>query len=80
MRIGKRATLEDIRRDTWADFAKEIGMAAPFVRRRVKELAAAARTTAGTAADALAAALDGSALRRYAGLVADRAERLALTV
>ncbi len=79
MRIGKRATLEDIRRDTWADFAKEIGMAAPFVRRRVKELAAAARTTAGTAADALAVELDGSALRGYAGLVADRAERLALT-
>jgi serine/threonine-protein kinase HipA len=39
MKIAKRATLEDFRPDTWDEFAKDIGTAAPYTRRRVEGLA-----------------------------------------
>ncbi len=34
MKVGKRATLEAFTPTTWEDFGREIGMGAPFVRRR----------------------------------------------
>jgi serine/threonine-protein kinase HipA len=39
MKIGTRAALEEFTPTTWADFAGEIGMGAPFVRRRASALA-----------------------------------------
>jgi len=46
MKIGKRARLDEIGPLTWTDFAKEAGLSAPFVRRRVEELADAVMTNA----------------------------------
>lgn len=40
MKIAKRAALNDLTKGDWDVFADNIGVAAPFTRRRVKELAA----------------------------------------
>ncbi|MFA5909358.1 MAG: type II toxin-antitoxin system HipA family toxin [Vicinamibacterales bacterium] len=75
MKIAKRATLEEIDGGTWEAFATEIGMTAPFVRRRVKQLADATQSTAPRIADALPG-LDNGALGAYAALITARAQRL----
>jgi serine/threonine-protein kinase HipA len=80
MRIAKRATLEDVEPATWSEFAKDIGLAAPFVRRRVKELAASVLAQAPSVPDnAGLAVLDEGAIIRYAALIVARAERVALS-
>jgi len=80
MRIATKATLDDIRTTTWPAFAADIGMSAPFIRKRVKELAFAAPDAASTALHSLAnAGLDPVAMARYVALLASRAERLAAT-
>lgn len=80
MKIGKRATLEEMRRDTWDDFAKDIGMAAPYVRRRAVALADAASAQLPRVADTIAAdTLDEEAVRGYASLVIRRAGLVATT-
>jgi serine/threonine-protein kinase HipA len=77
MKIAKRATLEEIGPATWTAFAEDIGLAAPFVRRRVKELSDAVVAHVPSVAGSPAlAALDATALREYAVLIATRAERL----
>ena len=81
MRIARRATLEELRRGDWDRFASSAGLGAPFVRRRVRELADLALARATVVAGELAApGLDEDALARCAERVADRARRLALTV
>jgi hypothetical protein len=81
MRIVKRATLEEIGPATWPAFADDIGLAASFVRRRVKELSDAevAQVRDVSARPALAV-LDASALKAHAAVIASRAERLARTI
>jgi len=80
MRIAKRATLEDIGPTTWPAFAEDIGLATPFVRRRVTELAEAVLAQAASIGDSPAfVASDVTALRDYAALIASRAERVART-
>ena len=39
MKIAKRATLEEVGAATWPAFAEDVGLARPFVQRRVTELA-----------------------------------------
>ncbi len=81
MKIAKRATLEELRRGDWNVFARDNGLTAPFVRRRIKELSALAQQYAKPVADDLAApALDAAALASFADRVAERARRLAGTV
>ena len=46
MKIARRATLDELRRGDWDRFAGSAGLAAPFVRRRVRELADLAVTRA----------------------------------
>jgi serine/threonine-protein kinase HipA len=76
MKIAKRATLEEISSATWPVFADDIGLAASFVRRRVKELSVAVGAQVPSLPDSPAlAALDAAALKEYAGLSATRAER-----
>jgi serine/threonine-protein kinase HipA len=41
MKVAKRRTLEEIHSADWSKFAEDIDMRPPFVRRRVKEIAAA---------------------------------------
>jgi serine/threonine-protein kinase HipA len=80
MKIAKRATLEEIGPATWPAFADDIGLATPFVRRRVKELSDAVVAQVSLLPDSPAlGVLDVSALNEYALLIASRAERLART-
>lgn len=80
MKIAKRATLEETGPTTWPEFAEDIGMAAPFVRRRVVELAESVMGQAQVVADGSAlAGLEAEALTNYATLIVSRAERVART-
>ena len=81
MRVARRATLEELRRGDWDRFARGMGLGAPIVRRRVRELAGLALERAEGVADDLArSGLDENALARCAARGKDRARRLALTV
>lgn len=81
MRIARRATLEELRRGDWDRFANSAGLGAPFVRRRVQDLADLALTRADAVAAELAGpGMDQDALAGFAERVAERARRLALTV
>ncbi|MGH9347922.1 MAG: type II toxin-antitoxin system HipA family toxin, partial [Vicinamibacterales bacterium] len=80
MKIAKRATLEEIGPTTWPAFAEDIGLAVPFVRRRVKELAGAAITQAPSIPGSPGlAGLNAGALKEHSALIVSRAERVART-
>jgi serine/threonine-protein kinase HipA len=81
MRVARRATLEEMRRGDWNRFAGSAGLGAPFVRRRVRELADLTLRQAEAVGETLAGpGLDRDALERCAERVIERARRLALTV
>ncbi len=74
MRVAKRATLDAFRADTWERFAKDVGVGAPYTRRRVGALAQAMSAQAPDVATALAEYdLDAKALASYANIVRERA-------
>lgn len=80
MKIAKRATLEEIGPATWPEFATDVGLGTPFVRRRVVELAELVIAQArGVATGPALSGLDASALDNYATLIVSRAERVART-
>jgi serine/threonine-protein kinase HipA len=75
MKIGKRATLEAFTSSTWEDFAREIGMSAPFVRRRAAVLAERTLEALPAATDEIAnAGFEGPELRRIQEIVQRRAQ------
>lgn len=77
MKIAKSATIEEIDESTWSKFAADAGLGAPFVRRRVRELAESAAKSAPIVAERLAKpGLSEADLARFAALVAARAMRL----
>jgi len=77
MKVGKRSALEEFTPDTWDDFAKEIGVGAPFVRRRAAALAALSLERLGDAADTLAGeGFGGEHLGRFVDVIAERAKTL----
>lgn len=77
MKVGKRSTLEEFTPDTWDDFAREIGVGAPFVRRRAAALAAQSLERLSEVADTLAAEdFGGEHLGRFVDVVAERAKTL----
>jgi serine/threonine-protein kinase HipA len=80
MKIAKRTPLEQVGPATWSAFAEDTGLAAPFVRRRVKELAAAvvAQVPSIPGGPGLAG-LDEAALTEHSALIVSRAERVART-
>lgn len=81
MKIAKRATLEEIDRASWETFATDIGMAAPFVRRRVGELAAATQARIAGVSRAISTAdINDEALEAYAGAIVARSGRVLRTV
>ena len=81
MKIARRATIDEIGPTTCAAFAEDIGLAASFVRRRVREISdAVTAQVLPVSASTPLAALDASALKEYAVLISSRAERLARTV
>lgn len=76
MRIAKRATIEEFRPDTWERFAGDVGVAAPYTRRRVRALAQAMSEQAPGVATALREfALDAAALDSFSDIVRNRAEQ-----
>lgn len=80
MKIAKKATLEEIGPTAWPAFAEDAGLAAPFVRRRVGELAAAVLAQAAPVSRSPAlAGLDADALQTYSAFIVSRAERVART-
>ena len=78
MKVGGRATLDEMGIKTWPAFADAIGMRTPYVLRRVRELCAAARAQLPAITARLASApLDGDHVRRVAALIDARATRIA---
>jgi serine/threonine-protein kinase HipA len=81
MRIGQRATLEDLDERAWTRFAHDTGLGLPLIRRRLTELCQAVMAHAhGVAAALERPGLDAEALSRFAAIVAGRAERCVLTL
>ena len=80
MKIGRRGTLREFRPGTWDRFARDCGLSAPFVRRRVRELCEMARERCEEVAAELACpGLDEEALHGFAARIAERAGGLAGT-
>ncbi len=77
MKVGKRATLEEFTRTTWVDFAGEIGVGAPFVRRRASALAELILGRIEGVADEISVAgFDGPDLHRFVDVIYHRAQAL----
>jgi len=81
MKIGKRATLEEMNARGWELFAVESGLGQPLVRRRVAEISAAVAAKAREVAGALEdEGLDAEALSNVAEMIAGRSMRCARSV
>lgn len=81
MKIGGASTIKDLTPRTWQKFAEETKLGAAFVRRRVKELADAAKDQAATTAKKIAKSrLDKAELSRFAGIVQNRADIIGTAV
>ncbi|MFZ5683152.1 MAG: type II toxin-antitoxin system HipA family toxin [Pseudomonadota bacterium] len=77
MKVARRATLEEFKPDTWEDFARDVGMAPPFVRRRARDLAEkAAVALEPTAGEIAAAGFGGKHLDNAVAIIAGRAKSL----
>ncbi|MEZ5284926.1 MAG: type II toxin-antitoxin system HipA family toxin [Vicinamibacterales bacterium] len=80
MKLARRATLDEIGPSTWPAFAEDAGLSAPFVRRRVAELAEAVRVHGRAIVEQPAVAeLDIAAARDLANSIAARAETVGRT-
>ncbi|MDE2958445.1 MAG: type II toxin-antitoxin system HipA family toxin [Chloroflexota bacterium] len=81
MKIGKRATLEEMDSRGWESFAAGAGLGRPFVYRRVSEISDVVESRAREVAGELqGGALDDAALSGLADTVAARANRCAHTI
>ena len=81
MKIAGRGTLSEIGRGDWDRFARDIGLSAPFTRRRVGEMAASGMASAVNVAEELALpGFSHAALSANAERVAQRAAAMKKTV
>ena len=81
MKIGRRATLGEIRASHWAEFAANAAIGLPLVRRRIAELSNSVLDAVTPVASELAMpGLDHVALSKLAEVTADRARRCAVTI
>lgn len=77
MKVGKRARLEEFTPDTWDDFAAEVEVGAPYIRRRVRQLADQALTAISAVVGCIIAeGFGGEDLDRFAAVVTERAKTL----
>ena len=77
MKIGKRARLEEFTPDTWDDFASEVDVGAPYVRRRAGQLAEQALAAIPAVVRVIAdEGFGGADLSRFAEVVRERAKTL----
>lgn len=77
MKVGGRSTIDEMGARTWPAFAEAIGVAAPYVLRRVRELCAAVQTELTAVGAGFAPPLDVESVRSVSALVSSRADRLA---
>lgn len=77
MKVGGRATLDEFTASTWEEFARQVGVGAPFVRRRASALAdlILARIE-GVANEIAVAGFDGVELQRFVEMIRRRARTL----
>jgi len=81
MRIGKRATLDEMDAKGWIAFAADAGVGMPLIRRRVSEVSQTIMAQANeVASELMRPGLDEAALSRFAAMAADRAARCAVTI
>lgn len=79
MRIAKKATLEEIGPQHWDQFAKDVGIAAPYLHRRIVSICHNALRQIEDADSALNLLLpSGHDFGAFRALIADRAQRLRL--
>jgi serine/threonine-protein kinase HipA len=77
MKIGDLSTIEDLKRPPWTGFAADTSLGAPFVRRRVAELAEMVRAQAPETSASLEAAFNAQELQRFRDIVLERAAAVA---
>lgn len=77
MKVGGRATIEEMGAKTWPAFAEAAGVAAPFVRRRVAALCDAVRAQLPEVTSQFSQRSDLEAVQRVTALIESRAVRLA---
>ena len=77
MKVGGRASLEEFTAATWEEFARQVGVGAPFARRRASALAdlILARIE-GVANEIAVAGFDGAELRRIVEVIRERTQRI----
>ncbi|MBG6118186.1 MULTISPECIES: type II toxin-antitoxin system HipA family toxin [unclassified Sphingobium] len=77
MKIAKKATLEEIESRHWDQFAEDVNIGAPYLRRRIRQLCEATLAQLDAPDSSLKQRLPGSEnFVRFADLIADRARRL----
>lgn len=75
MRMGGRSRLEDFTRQTFTDFAVQVGVGAPWVRRRAGDLGDRAQSAAAGVAEALRTeGADPAVLKALVDLISRRAD------
>ena len=78
MKIAKQATLEEIQSRHWDAFADDVGLAAPYVHRRVRQLCDTVLTQIDTPDSALRKRVpEDTGFAPFADLIHDRASKLA---
>lgn len=81
MKIAGTTTLKELTPATWQKFSEDIAIAAPYVRRRVKEICLAIMAHAPEVAETITdAGFEKETLETYAGIVRTRADLIATTV
>jgi hypothetical protein len=77
MKLGGVGHFEDVKGETWASFAKDAGLGAPFVRGRVRELAQWTLDVIGEVVEGLYSPdLSNEAIKAMADTIEQRARRL----
>jgi serine/threonine-protein kinase HipA len=77
MKLGGVGHFEDVKGETWASFAKDAGLGAPFVRGRVRELAQWTLDVIGKVVEGLYSPdLSNEAIKAMADTIEQRARRL----
>ncbi|MHA6769006.1 HipA domain-containing protein [Sphingobium ummariense] len=77
MKIAKKATLEEIESRHWDQFAEDVNIGAPYLRRRIRQLCEATLAQLDAPGSSLKQRLPASEnFVRFADLIADRARRL----
>ena len=76
MKIGGRATIDEMGPKTWPEFAATVGVGAPHVMRRVRDLCASIEQQLPTVTEGISAGLETKEIDRVVALISARATRI----